>query len=294
MSKGILVFARNNSHVDYIKQAYFLAQRAKDLLGLPTSIVTDSEEYLLQQFSDADTVFDKVIKIVWKPEDVAANTVLSNSEDHRIKVFYDGAMAAKNLQWKNESRVFAYEVSPYDETLVLDTDVVICNDAFLTCFEQHHDLLMYKECADLTGMDRGTEFKIISETSVDFYWATAVFFRKSDTNKIFFDLIQHVHENWVHYSNMFQLRSTLYRNDFAFSIAVHIMNGYQSGNFANPMPGTLYYITDKSILWNIDKNSLLFLLEKPKHEGEYTACRIKDANVHVMNKFSLNRCIDEH
>ena len=41
----------------------------------------------------------------------------------------------------------------------------------------------------------------------------------------------------------------------------------------------------------IDDN-FLFLLEKENHLGEYTPLRIKGSNVHVMNKFSLNRIID--
>ena len=36
------------------------------------------------------------------------------------------------------------------------------------------------------------EFDKISETGVDFYWATCVFFRKTAVNKIFFDLVKHI------------------------------------------------------------------------------------------------------
>lgn len=280
MSKGILVFANNNSHVDYVKQAHFLAKRVKEYLGLPVTVVTDSEDYLRSSYDDAETVFDNIISIEFK-------------QSENLKKFHDGALASKRLQWKNDNRPLSYDLSPYDETLVLDTDVIVSNDNFLKCFENHCDLLMYKDCVDVTGINRGNEFRTISDTSVDFYWATAVFFRKTETNKIFFDLIQHIQDNWKHYRNIFQLSSSLYRNDFAFSMAVHVMNGYQSGNFVNPMPGTLYYTTDKSILWQIDGNSLFMLLEKPSYAGEYTALRVKDINVHVMNKFSLNRCIDE-
>ena len=55
----------------------------------------------------------------------------------------------------------------------------------------------------------------------------------------------------------------------------------------------LYFTTDNSILWEIKDSELLLLLEKQKHLGEYTPLKIKNANVHVMNKYSLNRCIDE-
>jgi hypothetical protein len=293
MSKGVLVFARNNSHIDYVKQAYFLAQRVKEYLDLPTAIVTDSLEYLYDNFPDADSVFDKVIKIVWTEENLNDSAVMSNSEDHKLKNFHDGSISVKKLEWKNEMRTTAYDASPYDETLVLDTDVVICNDKFLTCFAQHQDLLMYRNCFDLAGIDRGQEFDFVSETGVDFYWATAVFFRKTPANKTFFGLVQHIHDNWLHYAYIFQLANSLYRNDYAFSIAAHIMNGYQRGSLVADMPGTLYYVTDKSILWQIEGNSLFLLLEKDKYKGEYVPLRTKDANVHVMNKFSLNRCIDD-
>jgi len=294
MNKGILLFARNNAQIDYCKQAYFLAKRIREYLDLPTSIVTDSTEYLLSEFPDATDVFDKIISIVWKETDLTSNTTLSKTENHGVRSYQDGTMIEKKLQFKNETRTLAYDLSPYEETLIMDTDVVICNDIFKKCFDQTHNFLIYQDSYDLAEVDRSNVFKRISDTSVDFYWATCVFFRKSASNKIFFDVLQHIQENWTHYNNIFQINSPYYRNDYSFSIAIHIMNGYQKGDFAKPMPGVLYYTTDKSILWTMQKESMLLLLEKEGHKGEYTPMRIKGANVHVMNKFSLNRCIDEY
>ena len=50
-----------------------------------------------------------------------------------------------------------------------------------------------------------------------------------------------------------------------FSIAIHIMNGYQDGNFANKMPGKLFYTMDKDICWEISDNEITFLLEKQQY-----------------------------
>lgn len=291
-SKGVLVYARNNSQIDYIKQAYFLANRVKKYLDLPTSIVTDSLEYLEYNYPDYRNVFDRVIPIVWKVEDKDVETVLSLGENHPLKSFYDGGIVSKKLDWKNNLRSTAFEATPYDETLLLDTDIVICNDIFKKSFEQDHDFLIYKECTELTGINRGDEFCRISDTSVDFYWATAIFFRKTEKNRIFFNLTKHIQTNWQHYCSIFQLNTPYFRNDYVFSIAIHIMNGYQKGDFSNPMPGKLYFVTDKSIMWQINDQDLLLLLEKPKHTGEYTPVKVKGCNVHCMNKFSLNRCID--
>jgi len=292
MSKGVLVFARNNAQIDYVKQAVFLAKRVKQFLDLPTTIVTDSTEFLLNEYPDANDIFDKIISIVWKEEDLHENTTLSKTEYHGIRTFFDGTLVEKKLQFKNETRTLSYEISPYDETLILDTDVVICNDVLKHCFKQDHNFLIYDKSYELIEVDREGIFDRVSDTSVKFYWATCVFFRKTKTNKIFFDLLQHIQENWKHYDRMFQINTPYYRNDYSFAIAIHIMNGYQEGDFAKPMPGKLYFATDKSICWEIKDNDILMLLEKLGHTGEYTPMRIKDANLHVMNKFSLNRCID--
>jgi len=293
MSKGVLVFARNNAQIDYCKQALFLAKRVKQFLGLPTTIVTDSTEFLLNEYPDATDVFDKIISIVWKEDELKEDTTLSKTEYHGIRTFFDGSLVEKKLQFKNETRTLAYDLSPYDETLILDTDVVICNDIFKYCFDQEHDFLIYDISYELIDVDREGIFDRVSDTSVKFYWATCVFFRKTVENKIFFNLLQHIQENWKHYDRMFQINTPYYRNDYSFAIAIHIMNGYQEGDFAKPMPGTLYFATDKSICWQIKNNDILMLLEKQGYTGEYTLMKIKNANLHVMNKFSLNRCIDE-
>jgi len=295
MSKGILLFARNNSHVDYVKQAYFLAKQAKTHLNLPTSIVTDSIFYLECTFPDAKKVFDNIIKIVWDEKDLTDSTTLSKSEDHCIRTYFDGAMSKRRLQFKNETRTLAYDVSPYDETLLIDTDILIINDLYKHCFTQDNDFLIYDTAYDLANFRDYSEFKYLSDCSVKFYWATVVFFRKTKINKIFFNLLQHIQENWNHYRSIFQIYSSIYRNDHAFSIAIHIMNGYTAGNFSYPMPGKLFYTTDKDICWNINiKNKeILFLVEKENYHGEYTPIMWKDHNIHIMNKFSYNRCLCE-
>jgi len=293
-NKGILVFARNNSQIDYIKQAVFLARRAKKHLGLPTTIVTDCVDFLKTEQTDWEEIFDQVIELVQNEENkIDTNTFVLPKEQLSQKKFYDGSLTPKNLYWKNQSRALAYEISPYYETLVLDTDIIISNQNWLNCFDYNSDLLLYRESFELADIDRGEDLKRVSDTSIDFYWATVIFFRKTQENKTFFNLVQHIQENWQHYNNIFQINSPYFRNDYAFSIAIHIMNGYQSGNFAKSPPGTLYFASDKCILWEITEDSVLVLLEKPLYTGEFTPLRLKNANFHFMNKFSLNRCLDE-
>jgi hypothetical protein len=232
-----------------------------------------------ETYTDYDTVFDQVIEVPFA-------RALSE------KRYFDGSGVYKQLEFKNDLRTQAYELSPYDETILLDSDYIIANDVLTHCFEQDSNFLIYKDASDLTGFRDNTEFLKISETSVDFYWATVVFFRKTKDNKVFFDLTKHIQENWQHYNSIFQINKPTFRNDWVFSIAIHIMNGYQDGDFANKLPGKKYYTADRDILWKLEDDNFLFLVEKEQHLGEYTPLRIKGSSVHVMNKFSLNRVID--
>ncbi len=278
MSKGVIVFARNNSNIDYVKQAVFLAKKVRQHLNLPTSIITDGVDYLKKTYDE--NVFDKIIEI-------------DHDNTKNLRNFFDGGLSSKSDNFKNTSRSSAYDLTPYDETLLLDSDFIISNDLFLNCFESTHDLLLYKDSYDLSNTRNTKEFEFISDSGCEFYWATCVFFRKCDTNKMFFDLIKHIQQEWHHYRRIYQIQSLLFRNDFAFSIAIHILNGFQKGEFAAKMPGKLTYVTDQDILWNVTDENMLFLVAKKDYLGEYHAISTKKLNVHVMNKFSLSRIIDK-
>jgi hypothetical protein len=279
MSKGVLLIARNNSEVDYVKQAVFSAKRIKKYLNLPVSIVTDNVQYLNERYTDSISVFDKVIE-------------LEKESSYTYKKYYDGSWTRKNLEFKNTSRSSVFDLTPYNETLLLDTDFIIANNLLSNCFTQAHDFLIYQDAFDLAGWRDVSEFNSISEVGPNFYWATAVFFRKTETNKVFFNLIKHIQENWLHYRNLYQIRTSVFRNDHAFSIAIHMMNGFQAGDFAKPMPGTMYYSIDRDLLVEINNEDFLILLEKENEAGKYFPTKIKNSNVHVMNKFSLGRVID--
>ena len=278
MSKGVFLIARNNVYIDYVKQAVFLAKRIKRHLDVPVSVATDSVDYLINTFGDTD--FDEVIKLEY-------------TEESNMRYFFDGSISKKTASFKNSNRASAYDLSPYDETLIMDTDYIISNDLLKSCFDSNSDLMLYKKSYDVAKVRDESEFKNISNTSVDFYWATVVFFRKTQTNRVFFDLIKHIEDEWTHYRRAYQITSTLFTHDFAFSIATHIMNGFTTGNFVSELPGNMLYTTDKDVLWQINGDEMMFLVEKTDYLGEYTALKTANQTIHVMNKASLGRIIDK-
>lgn len=275
MTKGVLLFANNNGTLDYIKQAVFLAKRIEKFLQLPVSLVTNNK-----MKKEQAQVFDQVI-----PTTLSVKS--STNKRH-----HDGDLYNKITKFYNNDRAYAYELSPYEQTIVMDTDFIISNDLLNKCFIQQKDLLLYKDATHVGIHDGTSEFKRISDTSVEFYWATVFFFRKSEQTKIFFDLIKHIHENYMHYRSMYQFKTTVYRNDFAFSIAIHILNGYKIGEFAGKLPGKKFYAIDKDVLVDIVDDEIKLLVQKTHRLGEYTAVNLKGSNCHIMNKFSLERIID--
>jgi hypothetical protein len=280
MTQGILIFAFNSDGVDYIKLAILSAKRAKKFLNRPVSLVTDSKQYLMDTFPNDIAVFDKIID--------------STDSTTQTKRFYNGTSEFKKHVWKNSNRVDCYAVTPYDQTLVIDSDFII-NSSFLSyVWNQPNAFLIYANHNDLAGWRDTSEFDFVSEQSIPFYWATVFFFKKSKLNESFFTLIKHIKENWIYFVKLYQLNSTKFRNDIAFSIAIHMMNGFTKGDFATPIANKLSYTLDRDFLVKQTAQSMTFLVQAKNSVDSYTLVKTNNLDVHVMNKTSLLSIMGEH
>ncbi len=155
------------------------------------------------------------------------------------------------------------------------------------------DFLIYKNSCDLAGWRKIEEFKYLNQYSIPFYWATVFYFVKNKKNEIFFSLVKYIRNNWDYYRLIYQISDKKFRNDFAFSIAIHILNGMDYDCFDNIIPGKMFYTLDKDSLISLKEDSCVFLVEKENKLGEYTALKTSGIDVHVMNKHSLLRMYDE-
>lgn len=273
MTHGALLFAQNNSLVNYVKMAEFAAARIVKHLDVPVTIVTDSPDAVTSD------IFDHVITL---PETVTPST----------KSFYDGTVEHKIVEWKNLSRCSAYELTPYDKTLVIDTDYIINSSVLKPAFDRDATLQIYKNSFDLAPWRSNKHFVRINEYSIPFYWATTFIFEKNEISNAFFNLLDYIKFNWTYFKQLYNISSNLFRNDFAFSIAIHIFNNMTDGDFALELPGTMSYVTDKDFLTNIKDDAMQFLIQA-KLPPDYIAIKTQGLDVHVMNKVSLMRLIDE-
>ena len=276
---GAVIFAQNNSSIDYVKLAIFAATRIKTFLNIPVSIITDSADWMLKTYPKESKIFDQIIKI-------------ENVSTPNQKRFNDGTLSSKFLEWKNLSRNSVYDLTPYDKTLVIDSDYIINSSVLTNALNSDHSFQIYKDCFSLSSWRGTTEFTRINQYSIPFYWATTFIFEKTIEVKYFFTVVEHIKTNWQYFRTLYSIEVPTFRNDFAFSIAIHLMNSKTSGMFAQQLPGKMFYISDRDLLISLDDVKMKFLIEKENYLGEYTAASMNNTDVHIMNKLSLSRFID--
>lgn len=280
MSKGVLLIALNNDQIDYIKQALFCAKQVKKYLNLPVALATDNIEYLKKAYPFYTTYIDDLI-------------VLDSYQTNQNKIYRDGMYSRKILPWRNHYRIKSFSITPYDETLVMDTDYIINNKTLLNCFKSHEDFLIYKSYKDINPGRKEPSFERVSDRSIDMVWATIFYFKKTKTTEFFFELINHIYDNWHFYRLIHQIPSVNFRNDYAFSIAIHMLNGFQKSDWPKSLPGKFWTTTDADILLEFKNDEFKFLLDNTDDKGQFYAGKVQGLNIHIMNKFSLNRIIDK-
>ena len=277
MNKGVVLFAFNNSSIDYIKQAIYCAKRIKKYLKLPVQLITDNKEYIDDKFPFYKKYIDEV---------TCCEAPVSST-----RTFHDGIYGEyPKLTWANSARDSAYELSIFEKTLVIDTDLLISNDKLLKCFDTGEDFMIAKDYHMVNTEKHYPSLDRLSDKSIPMYWATILYFTKSNTAKTVFDTVQHIKENYNYYRLTYDIVETKFRNDFAFSIAVHKMRGFvEDGHWPKPIPSDMWVSLDKDLLVDIKNDSIQLLAQR---DWDYLLVALSDATVHVMNKFSLNNFID--
>lgn len=201
-SKGFLILAQNNKDVDYIKQAYALALSIKFSQKTYSSVSLVTNDIVPEEFTSA---FDNILPIPW--------------ED-----------SAKDSEWKVENRWKLYHVTPYEETIVLDSDMLFLEDiTFWWNYLEPHDLKFCSKIknykSDIIKQDLVHRKTFISNDLPNVYFALH-YFKKSDAAHEFYKTLEFVVNNWEYCYG--QLAPTEYQNwlsiDLASAIAIEILD----------------------------------------------------------------------
>lgn len=282
MTRGILIFAHNNRDVDYALMSIVSGHLAGKYLQVPVSLITDkfTIQWMKQSkiYQKAKSVFDKIIEIE-KP-------VTDNQRN-----LHDG-VENKLVPFINSNRYSAYELTPYDRTLLIDSDFLIFSNTLENYWDVDSDILISSAINDIYDQKRlGYHDRYISDTGIHLYWATTVMFSKSEYSKTFFNLVDQIRENYQYYSDLFRFDSRQYRNDIAFSIAKHILDGYET-DITSSLPPVLSML-DKDVLLDVSTSGKLTMLVSPNLDSNYIAASVNNVDIHVMNKQSLIRQSDK-
>ncbi len=285
MSRGVLMYAHNNSEIDYFKIACANALMVKKNLQVPVTLVTDEgtlewgvkslgEEFIKQCFENV-----VLTKRMWSFENK--------------RTYSDTSASQKTLQFYNCNHWEAFELSPYDETLFIDADYLIMSAALSNCWGSDNDIMINHKIFT-PGSDKEPYSKYIDDFGIRLYWATVIYFKKTELARFVFDTVKHIQENYGYYKQLYYFSNGMFRNDNAFSIAIHMLNGFTDGNaLIKELP-----ITGLLMSWDTDDiykvngpNDITVYAEKPA-KGTYLLARIKGQDIHIMNKWAINRNAD--
>lgn len=199
MSNNFTMLAQNTD-VDYVQQAYLNAMsiRATNENAKICLITNDTVQDKYKQ------IFDDIVEIPWG--------------DH-----------AKDSDWKIENRWKSYHATPYDESLVMDTDMLVLQDIsswfnFLKNYDLFFTSNVYTYRNELVTNDyyRHTFVK----NKLPNLYSGLHYYKKSDTAHEFYTWLEMITNNWQQFyrqhtgGKMYQRKCSI---DLSSAIAVKIM-----------------------------------------------------------------------
>lgn len=207
MTRGYLTIVQNNSDVDYLEQAYVLAQSIKH---------TQSEVNNLSIMVDAETkkqitgkhkrVFDHVVDIPWQDE-------------------------ASEATWKINNKWKVYYATPYDESVLLDSDMVFpCDVSHWWPILSQKEFWATTQVKTFRGDEVTSDFYRKTFTSNDLpnIYSAFMYFKKSEVVSEIFELSKHIFHNWQRFYHLYlpTHKPQHVSGDVVFALAIKIL-GYE-------------------------------------------------------------------
>jgi hypothetical protein len=245
-SKGCCIFAFNTDEVDYIGHAVLAADRVNRYLDMPVTIISNQEI----RGGHGNIVIDAPVR--------------------NIKL---------RKQWFNLARTQALELTPYDRTLVLDSDYMLFSDTLQAHVDSTVDFIMTKQLYDPTTGN--LTVNQLGKSHLPVYWATVMIFNKGIQARQIFATAQLVQKHYAYYAALYGFVDTPIRNDFIFSIACHIAGGYGQTDYGF-VNYPLVNCDSRVEYVELRPDGLVYDYIK----GERYRNRITNMDLHLMNKDS--------
>ena len=257
-----MIFAIGRGDIDYLALARWCAQRIQRWWQLPVTVVTD-------QHTD-DAVFDRVI------------TVTAPEKSSRRWFADIGAQ----VPWHNHDRCDAWDLSPYDRTVLVDADFVVASDRLLPVIT--HDRFWCYQRA--TAVGAGYQFDTFGQHRHTLAWATVMAFGRDSESRYIFDAMRMIRDNWCHYRDLYHVDSALFRNDFALSMALPLVNGHVQPHL--PRAGAMLNVLPEQRLRQQGPDQ--FEVDFRNHRGVPMRCVLEGHDFHAMCKRDLGDIVAAH
>lgn len=172
-SKGFCILAQNNNDTDYVRQAYALACSIHKF-NENQNVCLITNDTVPEEYAYA---FDTIVSIPWTDQ-------------------------AEGKDWKIENRWKVYHASPYEQTIVMDADMLVLQN-----IDHWWDYLETKDLYFTTDvrtyrnepiLDRYYR-KVFDSNNLPDLYSAFYYFKKGDVAKEFFNLVEIVMINWEHF-----------------------------------------------------------------------------------------------
>ena len=259
---GAIIYAFDHE-IAYTKLAVDCAKRVQKHLDIPCSLITD------KPFKHE--VFEHVI-------------LVDTPKYKNRRWWYD---TDKTTLWLNGSRSNAYDLSPYDRTLLLDADYLVCENKICNLLNSSQPFFAHKRAMNVK--DKQPRCVTFGTKHTEMWWATLVVFDRSEFSQDVFSAWQMIETNYNYYAGMFGFERKQYRNDYAISLALLLANG----NFMPTqcdIPWPLFNAdTDCAVYFNSEQSCEVNygIVDEPA-TLEHKKLEICDFDIHVMGKSYLD------
>ena len=191
-----------------------------------------------------------------------------------------------NIPFINATRADAWDLTPYDRTLLIDSDYLIFSNTLSEYWDYNSSFMISSAMNDIKGDRIGVLDKWISDEGFPMMWATTIMFTKNQESKLYFDLVKTIRDNYKMFSEVYRFSTKVYRNDIAFPVAKHIIEGFNY-DASNCLPPILT-VQDKDIIQSADSSGVKFLIQDSL-SSSMTLANVYSRDVHIMNKQSIVR-----
>jgi hypothetical protein len=212
MSKGYIILAQNSDKHDYIRLAYALALSIKNTQSTVNNVCLATDVPLDKLSPQIINIFDDIVPIPWF--------------DH-----------AQGSSWKIENTWKFYHMSPYDETVILDADMLFPSDI------SHWWDILGQQDVWITNRPRTFKGELITSTKYRKVFVTNnlpnvhiafTYFKKSQLAAELFKFIEIIFNNWQRffYNYLDENRPTYNSGDVAYALAIKLL-GIEDECFGN-------------------------------------------------------------